>query len=263
MSCSPPPAKSTGFVSVAVSAGAPRQLGLRSRPRARGSSRPSATTRSEATTVCPPPSAASAIRRPCGRRWERSAHGDVDDLLRRGDELDPRAEARGLDRREVAGERARVRAGRAGARLGGAAGEQHDRRPRLDRRRRGARELAPVAEVLAGRRRSAASARAPANDSTSSAAWTSAWFPSETKREKPSPNSAADHPDLEREVAALRDEPDRAGLELLRAELELGARVVDAEAVRARRGRRRRRARARRSPARAPPLRRPSRRARR
>ena len=47
------------------------------------------------------------------------------------------------------------------------------------------------------------------------------------------PELGADHADLEREVAALRDEPDRARLELLRAELELRSGVVDAEAVRA------------------------------
>ena len=49
---------------------------------------------------------------------------------------------------------------------------------------------------------------------------------------EPEPELGADHADLEREVPALRDEPDRAGLELFRAELELRAGVVDAEGVR-------------------------------
>ena len=47
------------------------------------------------------------------------------------------------------------------------------------------------------------------------------------------PEVRGEQTDLEREVAALRDEADRARDQVLGAELEPGVRVVDAEAVRA------------------------------
>ncbi len=52
---------------------APPRAGPESVSESSGSSRPSATTRSEATTAWPPPSAASPTRRPRGRRTARSA----------------------------------------------------------------------------------------------------------------------------------------------------------------------------------------------
>ena len=74
------------------------------------------------------------------------------------------------------------------------------------------------------RRRSRASRSSAANASTSSAASMSAWFPSEAKREKPRPYSRREQAELRGEVAALRDDPERAGRELAHAEIELGRR---------------------------------------
>ena len=171
-----------------------------------------------------PPSGRSAVG--------EQPHGDVDDLLRGVDELDARGEARRLDGGEVAGERARVRAGRAGARLRGAPGEQHDGRPRLDGRGRGARELPPVAEVLAVERDQPG--RLVVGERRDQLGRLHVGLVAERDEAgEPEAELGPDHPDLEREIPALGDEADRAGLELLRADLELGARVVDAEAVRA------------------------------
>ena len=47
------------------------------------------------------------------------------------------------------------------------------------------------------------------------------------------PGALGEHPDLEREVAALGDQPDRAAREVVRHEIELRAGVEHAEAVRA------------------------------
>ena len=159
------------------------------------------------------------------------AHGDVHDLLRRGDELDPGTQAGGPDRSQVAGQRARVRLRGPRARLGRSAGEEHDRRPRLDGRLAGAGELAPVAKVFEidgdELRRLVLGERLDQLRSLNVRL-----VAERDEAREPEPELGADHADLECEVAALGDEPDRAGFEVFRAELELRAGVVDAEAVR-------------------------------
>jgi len=140
--------------------------------------------------------------------------------------------AGGPDRGQVAGQRAGVRARGAGACLGGSAREEHDRRPRLDGSLTGTRELAAVTKVFEvdgdelGR-------LVLAEGVYQLRRLDVGLVPERDEAREPEPELGADHADLEREVAALRDEPDRARLELLRAELELRSRVVDAEAVRA------------------------------
>ena len=159
------------------------------------------------------------------------AHGHVHDLLRRGDELDARAQAGRADRLEVAGQCARVGARRAGARLGGAAGQENDRRPRLDGGLPGAGELAPVAEVLeVDGDQPRGLVRGERLDQLGRL--DVRLVPERDEAREAEPELGAHHADLEREVSALRDEADRAGLELLRAKLEPRAGVVDAEAIR-------------------------------
>ncbi len=115
--------------------------------------------------------------------------------------------------------------------LASAPGEEDDRRPGVDGGLPGAGELASVGEILAVQgdqprrlvRRVGLDQLRRAHVGL---------VPEGDEAREPKPELGPDQPDLEREVAALRDEPDRARLEILRAKLELRAGVVDAEAVR-------------------------------
>ena len=158
------------------------------------------------------------------------AHGDVHDLLRRGHQLDAGTNAGSADRSEVTRERTGVRAGRARAHLGGAAGQEHDRRTCLDCGLAGARELTAVAEVLeVDSDQPGGLVRGERLDQLGRLHVR--LVPQRNEAREAEPELGPDHADLEREVAALRDETDRPGLQLLRAELELGAGVVDTEAI--------------------------------
>ena len=186
--------------------------------------------------------------------------GGVDELARRPHAPDPRGRACGLDRERVAHERARVRAGRAHGRRGVLDREQEHRRARVGRRpgRRG--EPAPVAEILGVERDQARRLvqRERAHELRGLQVDLVAER-GEPREAEPDRRGAA--ADLEREVAALGDQADRA---------RAGGRWRRARAPRPRRTRRgssgraaarRPRARARRSRRRARrPRRRPARR---
>ena len=155
----------------------------------------------------------------------------VDQLLRRRDTKDLRRAARSLDRRGVARERAGV--GRGGARpcFAPAGGKENDLLPRSDRGRAGAREGASVAEVLAV-------------DADHARVLVGGVGLDELRRldvglvaEGGEARDAdavlgGEEAQLEREVAALRDDSDRPRSERVGADIELGRSVVDAEAVR-------------------------------
>ncbi len=117
-SCSPAPAKSTGFVVVAA-AGSSAARRAEAADDRRGSSSPNRDARSAATTAEPPPSATIASFRPRG----------------------------GCERVADQGACVRPRGSNAGA--AHAAREQDDRLARLRRRLRDAREVPSVPEVLA------------------------------------------------------------------------------------------------------------------
>ena len=262
MSCSPPPAKSTGLTSVAVFGERGRELG------ARGLGELWKLQAFRDHQVGRDDGVAAAVRRerdpaPLRPPVREEAHGDVDDLLRRGDELDPGTQAGRPDRGEVAGERARVGAGGAWRsprwrrrRAGRPASPR--RRPPSPRGRTRARPGSPP-----GRRRSASCRSCSASDSTSSAAWTSAWFPERDEAREAEPELGADHADLEREVAALRDEARSSPARAPPSRARAARRSRGHRGSSARRGRRPQPVPARRSRARGPRPPRPSRRARR
>ena len=184
--------------------------------------------------------------------------GQVDQLPGRVDPEHAGRAAGGVDRGEAARQRARVRARGAGPRGGTSDREQDDglaggagrlgERPavaeilhvdadhagRLVRRERG-HELGRVQVGLVAHR---------------------------DEPREPEAEVGEQQSGLERDVAALGDEPDRAARQRVRRQVELGLRVEDPEAVRAYEHRRRRHAPARRSPPRAPGPRLPARRAR-
>src|SRR6478752_2637937 len=152
----------------------------------------------------------------------------VDQLSRRVDEVDTPSEARRLDRVARAGERAGVRARGAAARGGAADREQHDRLPGRPRR---LDKGAAISEVLAvdadhARRLVLGERGDELGDADVRLV---------ADRDRPREAEAVvleQESDLEQDVAALREEPDRPGRQRCRRELELARAVEDAEAVR-------------------------------
>ena len=230
MSCSPPPARSTGFAHAAV--------GGRPLPQARGERvgesrhlEPGALGQRGGDPAVP-----AAVRQhgdapaPHPARAQEAV-GQVDQLVRRAHPLDPRRAAGGVDRAAVAGERAGVRAHRAGGGLGVLDPEQHDRLPRRDRGRRRRRERPPVAEVLGvegdqlgrvvGGERADEVGRLEID-----------LVARRDEAREPERGLAGQQPQLQREVAALGDQADRAGRQRVGDELEARRGVEHPEAVR-------------------------------
>ncbi len=228
-SCSPAPAKSTGFDVDAVdgmtAASRDGELGRelwQLEPDAR-------------RDVRRDHGGAAAVGDDGDARPGRTAAGEqdvrhLDEILRRRHADDPGRPARGVDRARVADERARVRARGADARRARAACQQEDRLARLCRRVGGARERPAVSEVLA----------VDADDPRLGVSGEGAQqvgglevglVADRRKARDAEPEIRREQGDLEREVAALRDQPDRPRGEVLGAEVELRAPVVDAHAV--------------------------------
>ncbi len=226
-SCSPAPARSTGFAVDAVggSSLAQRRLGrllerLQLDPtRAEQVARDRSVAAAVADDRDAP--AAGPVRR------EQRLRG-VDELPRRLDEVNPAGTARRLDGVAAARQRARVRAGGTLAGLAAAHGEEDDRLPggprRLD-------ERAAVAEVLAV---DADHPRplVPAQRGDELGRVHVGLIADRDRAREAEADVLEQEPRLEQDVAALRDEADRPRGQRGRGELELGRAVDEAEAVR-------------------------------
>ena len=231
MSCSPPPARSIGFDSAAV-AGSHSRSCARSPSPSGGSSSPARWSSAAAIPPCPPPSASTATRRPASRARAQQPVGDVDQLLRRVHAQHAGRAAGGVDRGAVGRQRAGV--GEDGARCRVRVLDRHQQHglagPRRGLARR--RERAPVAEVLdvdgdqLGLRVAGELADQLRDLDVGLVA-------DRREAREAEPGARGEHPDLEREVAALRDQPDRPARQVVGDEVELGGGVEDAEAVRA------------------------------
>ena len=228
--CSPAPAKSTGLRVGAASGRCGAIRPCRSSESA-GSSRPSAEATSEATIPCPPPSPTTTTRRPRGLTRASSACARSIELARRAHALHPGRAAGGFDCRGAADQRARVRPRRLGADLSGSDGEEDDGLPGLDRFLRGAREGPSVAEVLAVEGDDAG--RLVVDQAADELARLEVGLvPERREAREAEPVVLGEQGELEREIAALRDEADRAALELAPAEVEARRGVEDPETVR-------------------------------
>ena len=170
---------------------------------------------------------------PAGRTvGSKAPERAVDQLLRRRHPHDPGGPAGRLDRGRVARERSRVRSRRARPRLAASRREEDHLLAGCERSLARAGEGPAVAEVLAV-------------DADHAGVLVRSERLDQLRRldvgliaERGEAGDAdavlgAEQAQLEREVAALGDEPERAGLELVHAEIERGRCVVDAEAVRA------------------------------
>ena len=190
-SCSPPPARSTGLRVAAVCGSSGGEVGRQRVGEARqlepGRVGDVAGDRAVAAAVADDGDPVAAQRVRAHERLDQ-----VDHLVRRLHDVRAGGLAGGGDHGDVAHQRAGVRAGGAGARL--ATRRRSAARPACPAARGRVDEGAAVAEVLGvdgdqprspGARRSAA---------TSSARSTSAWFPTDAKRENPRPASRARMP---------------------------------------------------------------------
>ena len=156
---------------------------------------------------------------------------EIDELARRAHALHPRRAAGGFDCRGAADQRACVRPRRLGADLSASDGEEHDGLPGLDRFLRGAREGPSVAEVLAVEGDDAG--RLVVDQAADELARLEVCLvPERREPREAEPVVLGEQGELEREVAALRDEADRAALQLAPAEVEARRGVEDPEAVR-------------------------------
>src|SRR5207247_11300716 len=136
----------------------------------------------------------------------------------------------GIDRGEVADERAGMRAGGAETACALSDREQHDGLAGL---LRGTRERAPVAKVL-DVERDQVRAVVSRELLEQLGRFEIGLIAERREAREAEPFAVGEQPELEREVAALRDQPDRAGRKVNpRREVELRISVVDAEAVRA------------------------------
>jgi hypothetical protein len=151
----------------------------------------------------------------------------VDHLVGRLHDMDARGPRGRGDDRAVADERAGVRAGGADAGLGRADGQQDDRLARGGGR---VDERAAVAEVL-GVDGDRAGLGMLAEGGHELGQVDVGLVADRREAGEPEPRRAGQDAQLERQVAALGDEPDRPGRELVRGQPEIRGRVVDAEAV--------------------------------
>ncbi len=108
--------------------------------------------------------------------------------------------------------------------------EQHDRRARLDRSLPRPGERPPIAKVL-GVHGHDGGPRVVCEHLDQVRGGQVGLVPERREARDAEPVVGGEQGDLEREVAALRDHADRARHEVVRAEVELRSRVVDAEAV--------------------------------
>ena len=199
------------------------------RPASTGSSRSCAPSRSLATAPYPPPSPITATRRPRGRSAASSACSVSTQPPRCVDAVDAGRTARRVDRIERARERTGVRASRARRRLGAArpSAARPACPPSAPPRRTRARRGSPRS-----RRRSPSSRRARRDREHVGDVEVGLVADRREPREA-EPDVGEQQPGLERDVAALRDEPDRPGRQRVRREVELARGVEHAEAVRA------------------------------
>ena len=157
---------------------------------------------------------------------------DVDELAGGVHQLDAGGPARRLDRHELAHERSRVRAGCPRAGLAAPGREKDDRLPRLRRAQACARERPSVAEVL--HVEADDPGRLMGDQVADDVGRLEVGLIAERGEARESePDLGDEQAQLEREVPALGDQPDRAPRELAPPDVQLGARIEDAEAVRA------------------------------
>src|SRR6187200_3282940 len=157
---------------------------------------------------------------------------EIDELPRRAHALHSGRAASRLDCARAADERTRVRPRRLGADLARADGQQNDRLAGLDDFLRGAREGAPVTEVLA------VEGDHPRRLVSDEAADELACLEIRLVPERGEAREAeavllGEEGELQREIPALGDQSDGAAIELAPTQVETAAGVEDAEAVRA------------------------------
>ena len=231
MSCSPPPARSIGFETAAV-AGSPARSSSRRPSVSAGSSSPDALQQRRGDAGVP-----AAVRQHADAPAARGTRAqqpvrDVDQLLRRIHALDPGGAAGRVDRGAVRRQRAGVRRDRTRGRVRMLDRHQHDR---LARARRGLgrpRERAPIAEVLDVDRDQLG--RVVVGEVADQLGHLDVGLVADGDEAREAESRVrGDHAELQRQVAALRDESDRPVREVVRDQLELGAGVEDAQAVRA------------------------------
>ena len=151
----------------------------------------------------------------------------VDHLGRRRDQVHARGAAGGLHRRQRADQRPGVRPGSAGA---GVAAPDRDQDHGLLRGGGGRRERAPVAEVLRvdGDQLGGGMLGVGGDQLGHVEVGLVADRREPREAERVTPRHQAQ---LERQVSALRDQPDRPGRELVRAEAQIAGRVIHTQAV--------------------------------
>ena len=154
----------------------------------------------------------------------------VDELLGRRHPQDSRCPARSVDSSRVARERTGVRGGRPRSRLAAAGSEQDDLLACFPGRLSGASERSPVAEVLAvdGDHPGVRVGREGRDEL---GGFEVGLIPERRDPRDPDPVLAAQEAQLQDEVAALGDDAQRAGREIVHAEIEGGGCVVEAERV--------------------------------
>ena len=193
-----------------------------------GSSSPAPVARSAATTAEPPPSVTIATRRPRGRLVASRSWAEVDELARRRDPEDAGRAAGGVDRDRLAHERAGVRARGPNARGARTAREQEHGLARLGGRPRERPSRPEVLDVDADH-----PGLVVRGERLHDLGRLEVGLVAERDEARdPEAEVGGEQRDLEGEVPALGDEPDRTGDEVARREVELGRGVVDAHAVR-------------------------------
>ena len=164
--------------------------------------------------------------------WCETGERGVDELLGRCHAQDACRAAGGVDRGGVARQRTRVRRRCTGASRASACREQHDLLAGGERCLPGACKGTPVAEVFAIHHDHAGCLVGGERFDELGR------FDVGLIAERREPRDAqavlpCEQSQLDRQIAALRDDPHRARLELARAEVELGRRIEHAQAVRA------------------------------
>src|SRR4029079_6566757 len=157
---------------------------------------------------------------------------EVNELPRRAHALHPGRAASRLDCARATDERTRVRPRRLGADLVRADGQQDDRLAGLDGVLRGAREGAPVTEVLAVE---GDHPRRLVGDEAADelACLKIRLVPERSKAREAEAVLLGEEGELQREIPALGDQSDGSPVELAPPQVETAAGVEDAEAVRA------------------------------
>ena len=212
-------------------------------------------------TPWPPPSPKTASRMPRGRVRGEERLGDVDELARRANLVDACGARMRRRPREGLRRGSRVRASRLEAGPAAAGREQNDGLAGRDRLGTGGREQPPLAELLEVE----AITRVPSCAAKSRhelGGLEVRLVPERDEAGEAEPVVGGEQRELERQVAALRDQPDRSRRKRAPADVELGLRRRTRRGSSARAGPRRPRECDRRPPAPGRVLRRPSRRAR-